>query len=413
MKHPPPWLFALTTIPYGVVGSFSGFVMPYRTAQAGFDTGQIGIYGTLLLVPPMLQFLYAPIVDVGPRRKHWLVIVAAAGAACLVVSCLMPLPERKTEFLAFAIAAQLISGLVGSCAGGLMAMAMPDHLRGRAGGWYNIGNLSGGGLSASIAIAMVGHQVDPLVIGLTLAAMMVIPALAVLWIDEPLRARRSVREVFRETLRDVGHVLFSKTGLTGIALCISPVGTAALTNYFTAMSRPYGVSADTVAVLTGVSSTALNAIGAGVCGYLCDRFNRRVMYLLSGALTAVCGIAMALSPTTELTYIAGVAAYALITGFCYASFTSTVLETIGKGGQAAATQYSLFVAAGNTAIAYVGLVDTRFADTYGVNGVIGSDAILNLVGVVVLAIAFWRLGSFGKWRHPVAPADPPAQEPTA
>jgi MFS family permease len=407
-------LFVLTTIPYGVVGAFTGLVMPYLAEQAGFSPGEIGVFGTILLVPTILQFLYAPIVDIGPRRKHWLVIVAAVGAACLTVSCLMPLPERKTEFLAFAFVAQTISGLVGSCGGGLMAMSMPDHLRGRASGWYNVGNLSGGALSASIGIWMVGHKLDPLAIGLTLAAMMVIPALAALWIDEPQRARRTAGEVFRETLGDVGHVLFSKTGLTGIALCISPVGTAALVNYFTGMTKAYGVSADTVAILTGVSGTALTALGAGVGGYLCDRFNRRALYLLSGTLTALCGIVMAVSPTRELTYVAGVATYALITGFCYSAFTSTVLETIGTGRKAAATQYSLFVAAGNTAITYVGFVDTRFANAYGVNGVIASDAALNLLGVVVLAIVFWRLGSFGKWRHPKQPSEPaPASEPAA
>jgi hypothetical protein len=30
---------------------------------------------TLTFVPPMLQFLYAPVVDIGPKRKHWLLIV--------------------------------------------------------------------------------------------------------------------------------------------------------------------------------------------------------------------------------------------------------------------------------------------------------------------------------------------------
>jgi MFS transporter, PAT family, beta-lactamase induction signal transducer AmpG len=406
-------LFVLTGMPYGVVGSFGGSVMPYMTSSAGIDVGSIGWYGALLLVPPMLQFLYAPIVDIGPRRKHWLVLVSAIGAACLIASCLMPLPQHTKAFLAFAVAAQLISGLVGSCNGGLMAASMPDQLRGKASGWYNIGNLSGGGLSATIAIWMVGHEYRPWIIGVTLAAMMVLPSLAALAVDEPPRPRTSltVGELFLQTLGDVKLVLFSRSGLTGIALCVSPVGTAALTNYFSGMSRPYGASANTVALVTGLGNVGLTALGAGVGGYLCDRFNRRVLYLASGALTALCGIVMALSPRTELTYAAGVTTYALITGFCYSAFTSTVLETIGKAGRAASTQYSMFVAAGNFAILYVGLVDTRFDQAHGVEGVITSDAVLNLAGVVVLAIVFWRLGSFGKWRHPVEAAEP--TEPTA
>jgi MFS family permease len=400
VKHPPPWLFVFTGMPYGVVGSFVGSVMPYVTADAGINVDSIGWYGALLFIPTVLVFLYAPIVDIGPRRKHWLVLVSAAGAGCLVASCMMPLPDHTTAFLAFAVAAQLISGLVGGCNGGLMAAAMPDQLRGKASGWYNVGNLSGGGLSATIVIWMVGHKLEPRTIGITLAAMMVLPSLAALWVDEPPRPRSSLREVFRAALGDVGRVLFSKSGLTGIALCASPVGTAALTNYFSGMSRPYGASANTVALVTGVGNVGLTALGALVGGYLCDRFNRRVLYLASGALTALCGLVMALSPRTELTYAVGVTTYALITGLCYSAFTSTVLETIGKGDKAAATKYSLFVAAGNLAILYVGFVDTRFDAAHGVEGVIGSDATLNIAGVVVLGLVFWRLGAFGKWRHP-------------
>ena len=128
---------------------------------------------------------------------------------------------------------------------------------------------------------------------------------------------------------------------------------------------------------------------------------------MGGTLTAVCGIAMALSPRTALTYVIGVTVYALITGFCFAAFTAYVLETIGKSDRTAATKYSLFTAAANIAITYTGWIDTRFNERHGVEGVVGSDAALNLIGVAVLAVVFWRLGSFGKWRHPAETANTP------
>ena len=52
---------------------------------------------------------------------------------------------------------------------------------------------------------------------------------------------------------------------------------------------------------------------------------------------------MVLSPVSPMTYAVGVSVYPFITGFCYAAFSAAVLETIGKGGAAASTQYALFV----------------------------------------------------------------------
>ena len=408
MKHPPPWLFVLTGMPYGVVGQFVGVVMPYATNHAGIDVGQIGWFTALLFIPTFVQFLYAPLIDIGPGRRHWLVMCSVIGAGFMLATSVMPLPGSITAYLVCAFLAQMISGLVGSCNGGLMAVSMPDELRGKAAGWYNIGNISGGGLAATIAIKMIGEDVASWKIGAVLAAMMILPSLAALAIDEPPRPVLPLRTLLRQTMVDTARVLRSRAGLSGLFLCMSPVGTAALANSFAAMATPYGVGASGVALTTGLGSVILTAIGAGACGYLCDRYNRRVMYLVSGGMTAVCGIVMALSPRVELTYLAGVLVYALITGFCYSAFTATVLETIGTSDSAAGTKYSLYVAAGNLAIAYVGLIDTQFESKHGVEGVIGSDAALNIFGVVALAVAFWRLGAFGKWRHP---AEPEAVEP--
>jgi MFS family permease len=148
--------------------------------------------------------------------------------------------------------------------------------------------------------------------------------------------------------------------------------------------------------VNGWANGLLTAIGSLVGGYLCDRVNRRGMYLVAGVLTAVCGIAMALSPRNEWTYAVGVCAYFLITGVCYAAYSAAMLETIGTGGKTASTQYALFNSASNIAIWWVGLVDTRFDEKWHVEGVIGADALLNILGVIVLGLVFWRFGAFRK-----------------
>lgn len=422
-----PWIFALTGMPYGVVGSFTGVVMPYLASRAGIELSDIGWFVTLLFVPTFFQFIYAPVVDFGPKRKEWLVIVTVIGAMCLFGATQMTLPNNLVPFLVLAFAGQTIAGLVGSCNGGLMATTMTDAERGRAGAWYNVGNLSGGGIAAAVAVYMTGHGYDTVQVGVALATMMIVPSFAALSIDEQPRDREgSVGEAIRNLLVEVKSVLWTRAGLTGLLLCLSPVGTAALANYFSAIAQDY-VRADLAAELAKLPADAakqlldkhvssvlafvggpigqvLTALGALAGGFLCDRSNRRGMYLLSGALTAAVGVTMALSPRSEMTFTVGALTYALVTGFCYAAFTATVLETIGTDAKSASTRYSMFTAAGNVAIAYVGLVNSRFSANHGVEGVVMSDAALNMAGVIVLAIIFWRLGSFGKSRHPRQPA---------
>ena len=395
-KHPPPWLFAIAGIPYGVAGSFVGNVMSNLATKAGIKMSEVGWYGGLLLVPSVLQFMYAPIIDVGTSRRRWLLTFVALSSACFFAALMMPLPSQITMFLALAFAGQVASGLVGACNGALLAVTMPDEVRGQAGASLNVGNLSGGGASAAVLIYMNG-RVSSFTMGLTCAAMMILPSLAILWVREPPRIGRTIAQVFSTLFVDLKSALTSKGGVTGLLLCLSPVGTVSLNTYFSGMAVDYHASDFVVSMITGPANSILTAIGAIGGGWICDRYNRRAMYLLSGVLTAACAGGMAIAGEGPNVYAIGACVYSLITGFAYTAFTATVLETMGSGGRDAAMRYALFVSAGNAAITYVGIVDTRFA-IYGNPGICASDAALNVAGVVVLGLVFWKLGTFGRAR---------------
>src|SRR5262245_32478817 len=109
--------------------------MPFLASRAKIDIDEIGWFVKLLFFPPIVQRFYAPIVDVVPKRKHWLIIVSVVGAACFAGTFLMPLPEHKIGFLLFGFFGQMITGLTGSCNGGLLALTMPDEKRGAASAW--------------------------------------------------------------------------------------------------------------------------------------------------------------------------------------------------------------------------------------------------------------------------------------
>jgi len=407
-----PWLFGITGIPYGVGGSFVSAVMPFVAKRAHFSLKDIGWFFALLFWPTVVQFLYAPIVDVGLKRKHWFLVVSVVGAACFAGAIATPIDTHRNAFLALAFFGQLLTGLTGSCNGGLLALTILDDERGKASGWLNVGNLSGGAAAAWLTLVLLANDVDKVWVGIIYAVMIVVPGLAILTVDEPAGERRTWRQVFGDMWREVRAVLSSKQGLTGFALCMSPVGTAALSQFFPGMQDAFHASDRSVEIVTGVGASLLTAVGAGVGGWLCDAYNRRTMYLTSGVLTAVCGVAMALAPYTDDGFLWSALAYSLVTGFCYSAFTSVVLETIGDGGRAASTRYALFVAAGNFAIWYVGLGETRFGGSQVasdgtevpvVGDVITCDVVLNLVGVAVLAFAFWKLGAFGRRRAGALP----------
>ena len=381
----PVWMFGITAIPYGVCGSFIATLLPYFFREAGISVESIGWFATATMVPAFLNFLYAPVVDLGLRRRSWLVLMAASSALCLCAALVLELPRQANLFVAFTFAGQMLNGLIGSCNGGLMATTVDDHERGKAAGWLNAGNLGGGALGAGLILVLAQSLSKPIIAAL-LAATMILPALAALAIPERARPSTEFREHFRAMLQDVWMTAKSKPGWTGMLFCISPVGTAALLNYFAAIAVDYQATPGMVALVNGALNGLITAAGSLGGGWLCDRMDRRVAYLVSGMLTAIVGVGMALGPLTPATYAVGVCVYFLVSGFCYAAFSAVVLEAIGRAGASASAQYALFVAAGNFAITYVGWFDTRFHHEYGPRALLGVDAGLNVVGVLVLGL---------------------------
>lgn len=371
-------------VAYGASGGFQAITMPYLLREAGISIEEIGWFAAASFVPPVLQFLWAPIVDVGLRRRTWLVLLATLASLCFFLALRCPLPSAKGTFLGLVVAGQLFAGLIGSANGGLMATTLPDEQRGAVSGWINAGNLGGASLGAALSLRAARSWGNSGA-GLVLVAMIALPALFALLIPETREPGRASFGLLGTLRADLWRTARSRPGWTGILLCMSPVGTAALMNFFSALAPDYKASAWTVELVNGWLGALLTALGSFVGGYACDRMNRRAAYLISGGLTAICGLVLALLPTTETVYIAGCCAYLFIAGLCYASFVAAVLEIIGSAGATASTQYTLFSAAGNFAIMYTGWLDTRFHEKYGARGLFVVDAAANIIGIVVLA----------------------------
>lgn len=390
-RIPPTWLFGLTGIPFGVAGGYIAVAMPFLLRRVNVPVSTIAAISAASLIPSSYQFFWAPIIDIGPKRRTWLVIVSLLGSLALASSLFLDLPSQLHLFTICCVAGQGITGMVGSCNGGLIATSLPNEVRGKASGWMNAANLGGNAIGGGMVLWLArAHGMRAAGVGVGLVTFL--PSLAALFVPEAERAVRGAGEVFRTMLRDVWGTAKTRQGWTGILFCISPVGTAALINLFSAIAEDYHAPERTVEFVNGYWGGLVTAGGALVSGYFLDRINKRAAYLLSGVLTAAVGVALAFAPLTPAAYQVGCLAYLAVTGLCYAAFSAVVFEIIGKAGHSASTQYTLFTAAGNQAIAYVTWLDGRGYDLFKArhlqptSGMLYTDAAANLVGVGLLAM---------------------------
>ena len=421
--------FMIAGIPYGSVVGFATGWVPYILKLKGLKLTNIGWYAAAMMIPAYLRFLYAPIVDIWLRRKTWLFIVTALSTTCLCLAVFQPLPQHLGRFVALVFTAKVFSGLISASYGGLMATLVDPQHRGKIAGWNYAGNLGAAGLVWFLTIKFGKNNLQ---VAQIVVVCMLLPAAVMLSLPEPRRAMGRISEVFGNVYREFTTALKSKEVLLGMLFCLSPVGTVALTNLFSALGHSYQADKDVVAFFGGGLGGLVSAVGAIAGGYLCDRFHRRSVYLLSGVLTAVVCMGMLFATKNPSTYAIGLLAYSLVAGLAYAAFNAVVLESIGKAGKSASAQYTLFVSAGNFAIFYMQILDTRWENIHipgmpsridsplgadghfrilsmfvraddAVNGTFAADAVFNLLGVLLLALAWGWLRHHAKRKRQMTP----------
>lgn len=382
-KFAPPWIFGITNIPFGVAGTYTGVAMPFLLGKKGVPIETIAVISALSLLPAAYQLFWAPILDLGMRRRSWLILCSFLGSFCLAATLLLKLPDNLDLYKVLTVLGQGLVGLVASCNGALVSTRVDPTKRGRAAGYVNAANLGaavlGGGLVLTLA-SKFSYEVAA--IGLVL--MICLPALAALAIPEPPPLKEPILAHLSDMAKEVWKAVRSRKGWTGLCFCISPVGTVALTNLLSALGKDYGVSEDMVTNVNGYGGGFVTAVGALASGYILDRADRRKLYLLAGILTAIVASGIALAPRTPEVYVVGSILYLAVAGLAYAAFSAVVYEIVGTAGKTASTLYSVFPAAGNQAISYTVFLDGKAGGMWGTRAIFWADAALNMIGVVFL-----------------------------
>ena len=354
LKHNSPWLFGILATPNGLANAIIVILMPYVLRRQGVAVDRIAEIVALASIPNVWYFLYSPVVDLGLRRRTWILLAASVAGVCSALGILL-IPISLAGVTAMLFIAGAVGSLISSANGALLTFLHPS-VRGRASGWYQAGNLGGGTLGGGLAIWLADRVTLPL-LALSSIVLIALPAVAALLIEELPPSRRALAPLFADLFRDLKDVLTSRRVWLGLVFFLSPVSSAAVGNLISGLGPDYRAPASEVMWISGIAGGLLSAFGSFVGGFVCDRMNRMTAYALAGGLSAVCAVYLALAPPTAWTYGLGYSGYALAAGFGYAVFTALVLEVLGRRRHAAGTAYSLLVASGNLPILYMTWLD--------------------------------------------------------
>ena len=388
MRRTHPAVYLVLIIPFGVTNGYVSVTLGYLLAHAGVSAQSVAALVAVYFVPQTWKFLWAPVADLTLTRKRWYLLSAALCMLGLIgLGAIAPQEKSLPLLSAVAFGASLATTFLAMSVESLMAYGTHEAERGRAGGWFQAGNLGGTGLGGGAGLWMAEHLTPPWMSAAVLGAVCLACCAALAFILEPPPAPRAATVIgsIREVLRDLWTVARSRRGFLALLICFLPIGTGAATNLWAAISADWNASANTVALVTGALGGIASAAGCLVGGYLCDRMDRKTAYWVFGLAQALCAVAMAMSPRTEAMYVVFVTLYWFITGLTYAAFSAVVLEAIGLG--AAATKYNVFASLSNTPIAYMTLVDGWAHTQGGAGAMLQAEAAICLTGILVFMAA--------------------------
>lgn len=393
-----PWIFTLLITPFGVTSGFLGVTLAYQLGRADVGSEAIAALIAASYLPHTWKFFWAPVVDLTWSRRGWYGAALAVTVAGLLAMGALGADGRALGLLTVVvIAANVATTVIGMAVESLMAHTTLDDQKGRAAGWFQAGNLGGGGLGGGLALWLIQDR------GLSVTASAAALALLCLLCGAALLRRREpvvsapppagdpvarLRAGFATLWVELGGLVRSRGGALAMFVCVLPMCTGAASNLWSVVAPEWQASANTVAFVNGAMGGVISALGCLLGGVLSDRLDRKAAYCLYGLLLAATAAAMALAPRTELSFVVATSVYAFVLGLSYAGFSGVVLEAIGRG--AAATKYSLLASLSNMPIAFMTFVNGWAHQRWGSTAMLMVEASAGVAAVVLfLGVARW------------------------
>ncbi len=392
-RRAPAWLVGITYIPFGLYNGFVAIALPFLLTARGVPLDRVLGLQFMILLPSFLSFLITPLVDCGMSRRAWAIVCAAVAGACLTFGVLL-IPRASAGadalFVADLLLGYLAAQMFSSAMGGMIPNLVAEEDTGAVSAWLNTAYLGGSGLGGwlgSILVPRLGFGIAAPALG----AIVFAPSLLLLIIGAEARVPRRVIETMWRLFPDLRSVIRTRAAIVGLLIFVTPSATFAAQNSFSGLGRDFHASDAATTFITGWGSAILCSAGAMLGGWLCNRLDRRVMFVGAGVLSALASLGMAFGARSGVVFFAGTAIYYVLAGINYAAASAVAFDIIGVNNPLSATQYAMLMAACNLAIEIVIKGDQWGYNRGAARGLLLTDAAFSiLTGTIMLTvIRFW------------------------
>jgi PAT family beta-lactamase induction signal transducer AmpG len=377
----PLYIFFLV-IPAGLSQGFVTVALPYILTQHGFSVALAAAIVAVGFSANLWRFLWGPVVDLSLSLRKWFWIGLLASTSSLLLLCFTPYNVKGQGLLTAIVFISQVAGTFTLLPiNGFMAKRIEEHKKGKAAGWYQAGSLVGVGLGGGAGLWLTAHY-SVVTAGIVLSVISFVFGLMILLVkDIQHQKEKSILHEVAVMGKDIFAMLKVPLTLFAILLLIAPIGTGAAANVWSAIAQDWKTDADTVALVTGILSGLVSAVGCVVGGYLADKKGVWFAYLGSGTVCAVFTLLMALLPYKPWVYISGVLSYTFAIGLINAAFSAVILFAIGKKN--VATKYSLISSLGNLPVVYMTFFDGWAHDTYNSKYMLLTEAAAGLLFILI------------------------------
>src|SRR6185369_17763630 len=142
MRRTHPSVFLFLIVPFGAMGGYLSVAIGYQLTQAGVGVEEVAALIAASYIPHTWKFLWAPVADTTLSRKTWYLLAAAMNAVGIFVTGAIPADARYLPALYIVVFVSNVAvTFLAMSTESLMAYNTPSALKGRAGGWFQAGNL--------------------------------------------------------------------------------------------------------------------------------------------------------------------------------------------------------------------------------------------------------------------------------